>query len=296
MHMSTMHQPIRETHIVGAGTREWTTPHRADVRSDAGVRLFGLADACPEFSFVRHNPPFAMLLTCFSGKGYVSIKGQWKACTPGSAYVTPPGVMHAYHAAPNSRWGVCWVQYDSRPRCPISTPEPLLIRLDPRPLRAIIGGLYRESVTRSEPRFLQSWVELLQLYVARALRNAPSADPLWTLWNAVASDLARPWSVPDLAALAAMSGEHLRRLCRRQLGCAPMQQVARLRMNHAAIMLRATPEKIVSIAHAVGYANRFAFSAAFARCFGQSPGDYRLEQPPASAPQDPPDASLVTRL
>lgn len=292
--MSATHEPMRDNHITGSGTREWTTA-RPDLRSQAGVRLFGLADASPEFNFVRNTPPHAMILICFSGKGYVSIRGQWKPCRPGSAYVTPPRVMHAYHAAENARWGVCWAMYDPGPRCPIDTSAPMLIRLDPRPLRSVLGGLYRESSGPAEPRFLQTWLELLQLYVARALRTTGSGDTLWSLWNAVAADLPRAWTIDDMAALAGMSGEHLRRMCRHKLGCTPMQHVTRLRMDRAAVMLHATPEKIASIATAVGYANRFAFSAAFARCLGKSPGDYRTDAS-TSAAQDPPDDGPASPL
>jgi transcriptional regulator GlxA family with amidase domain len=120
-------------------------------------------------------------------------------------------------------------------------------------------------------------MELLQLEVGRALGAAGTRESLVPVWDAVAIDLARPWTVDDLAGLAAVSGEQLRRLCRQQLGYTPMQQVTRMRMQRAATMLQATPGKIAAIAASVGYANRFAFSAAFARWIGRSPGSYRRE-------------------
>ena len=91
------------------------------------------------------------------------------------------------------------------------------------------------------------------------------------------ADLGRHWTVADLASAIDVSEEHLRRLCQERLGRSPMEHVGRLRMRKAAVLLRTTDQKIGAIAEQVAYADRFGFSAAFRRCFGSSPAQYRRE-------------------
>jgi AraC-like DNA-binding protein len=135
--------------------------------------------------------------------------------------------------------------------------------------------LYRESVGRAEPPIFEAWADLLQLHVGRVLRTTMHQDVLWPIGNAVSADLRRRWTVEEMAASAGISGEHLRRLCWQQFGCSPMQHVMRLRMRHAGALLQATPQKIDTIAQMVGYTSRFSFSAAFKRCMGVTPCQYR---------------------
>ena len=269
---------MRETHIIGDRTREWIVQRdQCPALDQVGISWAGVSEADAHFSFVRNDPNYAQVLACFAGEGLVWVGGQWKPCGAGSGYVFPAQVMSAYHAVAGAPWGVCWVIYPGGPKCPVTATEPALIRLDPRPLHDAILGLYRESVGQAEAAFFEVWADILQLHVGRVLRTTMHEDILWPIGNAVSADLRRPWSVDEMAAIAGISGEHLRRLCRQQLGCSPMQQVTRLRMRHAGALLQATPQKIDTIAQMVGYTSRFSFSAAFKRCLGVTPGQYRAQ-------------------
>jgi len=62
-------------------------------------------------------------------------------------------------------------------------------------------------------------------------------DRLAKLWETVDSRLAETWTAEELAKMAGCSTEHLRRLCHRYLGRAPMHQVTYLRMRRAAHLL-----------------------------------------------------------
>lgn len=59
------------------------------------------------------------------------------------------------------------------------------------------------------------------------------------------------------------------------MGRSPMRQVAHLRMQHAAQLLRTTDATIESIADAVGYANPYVFSNAFTKWTGSRPSAFR---------------------
>ena len=125
---------------------------------------------------------------------------------------------------------------------------------------------------------LHHWVELVQGYISRFAQPWHIDDRLSQLWEAVAAKPAYAWTLTELARRAHCSGEHLRRLCRRQLGRSPMQQVTYLRIRHGAGLLAETDLKLEVIAERVGYANPFVFSNTFKRWTGWRPSLYRDRQ------------------
>jgi transcriptional regulator GlxA family with amidase domain len=103
-------------------------------------------------------------------------------------------------------------------------------------------------------------------------------DQLQMLWKRVVAHLDDHWTLPRLAREAGYSNEHLRRLCRRQLGRSPMQQVTYMRMHRAAELLATSPLTLEAIASQVGYQNPFVFSNAFTKWIGWRPSEYRRKK------------------
>jgi AraC-like DNA-binding protein len=195
-------------------------------------------------------------------------------------YVNPPGAPHAYHAIEGSTWKLCWLvfhaPFEGTPLAGLD--HAALLHTDPRPLKSAIISFRREAVGRADPGVLRAWADLIHLLAMRVTQGDGADERLWKVWDAVSTDLGRPWSVGDLAGLIDISKEHLRRLCRQHLGRSPMEHVTYLRMRKAAVMLRKTDLKIEAVAEQVSYADRFGFSAAFRRHFGTSPAEYRRAQ------------------
>jgi AraC-like DNA-binding protein len=81
--------------------------------------------------------------------------------------------------------------------------------------------------------------------------------------------------VEDLAAEAGASRTVLGERFNRLLGAPPIEYLARLRMQMAAERLRATRQSLAQIADTVGYESEAAFSRAFRRIVGVSPGAWR---------------------
>jgi AraC-like DNA-binding protein len=92
--------------------------------------------------------------------------------------------------------------------------------------------------------------------------------------RAVHKDLARAWTVAELAQRSGLSRAPFARRFREALGEPPLAYVARWRMTVAADLLE-RGEPIGSVAHQVGYENEFAFAKAFKRLRGIAPGQYR---------------------
>jgi AraC-like DNA-binding protein len=84
-----------------------------------------------------------------------------------------------------------------------------------------------------------------------------------------------PWTVASLATEAGLSRSAYAERFSALAGVSPMQYLYDCRMRAACRLLRQDPAGLKEIANRVGYAAESAFSAAFKRWSGRSPGAYR---------------------
>jgi AraC family transcriptional regulator len=82
-------------------------------------------------------------------------------------------------------------------------------------------------------------------------------------------------SPTELAKAAHFSLHHFHRIFRAQLGETVMQHVRRLRLERAARRMRASDERILTLALEAGYDSHEAFTRAFVERFGVSPSEFR---------------------
>ncbi|MEI8195776.1 MAG: AraC family transcriptional regulator [Phycisphaerae bacterium] len=92
-----------------------------------------------------------------------------------------------------------------------------------------------------------------------------------------------PWTVASLAQQACVSRSVFSERFTACVGKPPLQYLTECRMRRARVLLRETKLGIKSIAEKVGYSNESAFSNAFRRTAGVSPGAFRRSKPSASA-------------
>lgn len=269
---------IRETHIVGDNTREFTlagTTHRS--LSLRNVQWLGVTEAALGFEFATAGWRFGQVMVCWGGKGLVKIRDEWIEMGVDRAYLTPMGKPHAYKAIPDTPWQLAWVTYEQPgERTPLAHLDAAtVVTCDPVPLYNALKGLYNEVVGQSDPAYIEAWAEVVHLTAWRVSAGSEHAVRLGRAWEAVDADPAYPWDLSELARRIDLSPEHLRRLCHRHLGRTPMEHVTRLRMRRAATLLTSTQMKVDVIAGSVGYADRFGFSVAFKRHLGVTPAEYR---------------------
>jgi AraC-like DNA-binding protein len=277
MAMGNPHGRLSETHIVGE--RSLQTVVRAEhcpALARRQIAHVGLIDAAAPYRIVRTHLSGTYVLASLGGEGRVLLEGRWRRHCAGMVSIAPAHVLHAFHAIPSKRWQHCWVRFmPESPRSSIGFLAPVMVRVEPEALGHAILGLDREVKAGGDAGSAMLWVELIELYVTRFAEPLRSEARLRAVWDAVQRDLAKPWSVESLAALANISGEHLRRLCQRSLGRSPMQQLTYLRMETAAHRLASSAAKVEDIAAQVGYQNPFAFSNAFKRMTGMRPSLFR---------------------
>jgi AraC-like DNA-binding protein len=123
-------------------------------------------------------------------------------------------------------------------------------------------------------QFLRTWLDGEDRHDVPLLRGL--ADPLvHQVLQLIHDDPARPWTAESLAKAAASSRATLVRRFETALATSPSGYLTYWRMDLAAQRLTQTPDSIEAIAHDVGYASVPAFSRAFSRLRGESPGRYR---------------------
>ncbi|MCI4663680.1 MAG: AraC family transcriptional regulator [Neomegalonema sp.] len=122
--------------------------------------------------------------------------------------------------------------------------------------------------------------------IRRWLSRAPEAEQGWLRAArdpqigrailAIHRDPAASWTVASLAKLAGMSRSSFSARFSNLLGAPAMQYVTTWRMNLAREQLRNSPHPVAAIAEGLGYQSEPAFSRAFKRINGVSPGQYRV--------------------
>jgi len=93
--------------------------------------------------------------------------------------------------------------------------------------------------------------------------------------NHARREIARGVTVEALARVAHMSLSTLERTVRRHLNLTPQELLQRIRMNRARHLLTASTLKVGEIALECGYESFSAFSRAFKKAYGSSPGAMR---------------------
>jgi AraC-like DNA-binding protein len=143
----------------------------------------------------------------------------------------------------------------------------------------------------SQPRLagravLNSLVDIMLVQLMRAwLPTRPGHRGTWlgvledplvhSAMERLHAEPARPWTTTTLASALDVSRATLSRRFPAAIGQSPAAYLTQWRMDLAAVRLSKTQEPVESVAAAVGYQSVPAFSRAFARSHGATPGRYR---------------------
>jgi len=279
----------KETTVDGPRTRRWSLDRRqCGELATHRIEWLGLDTVAAPYSRVRLSPSGSFLLACLVGEGRIHLEGRWQVVRPGQLCLAPPRVLNAFHAVTRHRWTFAWVRYEE----PVSV-QPLVNARSPLRLEQgaweigrAVEGLKAEWEGQRDPAMIHHWIGLIHGLNRRVARPARAESRTSALWEKVSARIAEDWKLTSLAGEAGMSGEHLRRICRRELGRTPMEHVTYMRIQRAQSLLHETDDKLDAIAPQVGYHTADVFIRAFIRCVGMSPAQYR-ERGRASASAGP---------
>ncbi len=281
-------QPLRETHILGPDSVERViSPEQFPQLRRGRFAWVGQSEVRPPYRMVRQPSLFAHVVVCTAGEGRAVIDGKVVPWRPGQVLLAPSGQTHAFEAVGDQPWEISWIFANDRNGPPlIDGDRTRLVSADVSDFAETVRLMVREAFGVGEPATMQAWVTLLQTHTHRLIGHTQSDNRLSRLWREVEQDLAHPWNMQKMARLAAVSEEHLRRLCHRHYRRSPANYLTRLRMHRAGVLLRATNATVETVATQVGFGSVHAFSTAFKRWSGLPPTLYRRQDLPGGSTEE----------
>jgi AraC-like DNA-binding protein len=152
-------------------------------------------------------------------------------------------------------------------------------------LATLVRLVGEESIEQRPARDLVL-TRLVEVLLIEALRTTPAEDSPPGLLRGLAdtrlapaireihNDVARPWTVTQLARAAALSRSAFFDRFTRTVGIPPMEYLLAWRMALAKHLLRQQDTSLIEVAQSVGYSSASTFSTAFKRHEGQPPSRY----------------------
>lgn len=206
----------------------------------------------------------------------------------GQIVLIPPDVPHSFHAATPIRFGVILIEglpADTRRLFDRLVPngEPAVITFS-RFVQEQYEQLFRQwlRVTASplkEPeRHYDAWLRVLLLFVAEHSRSDRRSLSVARVADYIREHLKSGVAVSELAALAGLSEEGLRKRFLSVYGMTPKQYHQMCRLTEAKWLLSSTEKDMQAIARSIGFDRLHSFSAWFKRQEGLSPSDWRKRQ------------------
>jgi AraC-like DNA-binding protein len=268
----------QETTIDGPRTQRWSLDAKQCTElTEHHIAWLGLDTVHAPYRRVRLAPSGSFVLACLEGEGRVLLEGREQRVSAGQVCLAPPRVLNAFHAVSGRRWSFAWVRYHEPPPLQplVGADSPLRLEQGAEELGRIVAGLRAEWETERDPTLIRHWISLVQGFARRLVRPWRNESRVAELWDNVGRNLETDWKLTSLARACALSTEHLRRVCRRELGRTPMAHVTYMRVQRAQELLESTDDKLEVIAPQVGYHSGVVFSRAFARVVGMTPSEYR---------------------
>ena len=233
-----------------------------------------------------------LLLNTMAGSGRIGVAGQPELITgPGDVVIIQPGVPHDYGTASavegQPRWSLQFVHFHPRAEWlgwfdwPQPLPGVLRVHTAGDPRRRVREALaaadtYGRSDLRQATMFAVNAVEAALLWCTTSNPTAGQLDPrVLAAMETIASSLAQPLTVADLARRAGLSPSRFAHLFTEQAGLSPMRYLERQRMRLAEQLLDLTPRTITEIARTVGFEDPLYFSSRFRAYAGMAPSAYR---------------------
>ncbi|MBN1943771.1 MAG: AraC family transcriptional regulator [Phycisphaerae bacterium] len=282
-----MNKIIFKMNIIGPRCRErFLAGTPGGPLQQLGVRLAGISDLQGRYRIARRRPGFELLLGTLDGEARLTTLEGQRTLLPGDLLLAGPNSTYCYTLVPKKAWKIAWFHLVVSKRIP---PDPaevprvlpceMLAKLA-QDMEELLWETRRVRPLQAEARYareLSLTVRIERLLQGDQHTPLPSAQVqcLETLFEKVRTEISHPWTLGELAERIGYSAGHLNRLSRQHFGRPALKQLHVIRMTAAAGLLRQSNQTLRVIARQVGYTDEFAFSVAFKRHFGLSPGKLR---------------------
>jgi AraC-like DNA-binding protein len=230
----------------------------------------------------KQGPQMDVDIWCvLSGKGRVILGDSTYPIEAGTCWIFTPGSQPVATHDPKNPLTVLAVHLDflDRDNHPLSeisgfkTCQPIQLP-DARRLQLLAQFMVGTNY-RGEDGVLAVW-QLIHLLQHPEGQPADRVDGrLQKVIRRVTEQIAHPWTVAKMAALAGLSPSRFTALFREQLHQSPRQYVISLRMNRAETLLLESDLTQAEISEILGFNDVYFFNRQFTKHHGKSPGRFR---------------------
>ncbi len=277
-----MRNRIRETNIFGEGTRQFSrNAMDCPALKEVGIDSIGFGEMGRGYYSGRIKPAFSHMASCIAGIGEVYSGGSWMSWRPGMNVFQPAKFAHAARSIEGKTFSFFWIliNRDSALLRSKVFLKPCQIERDSIAVAGAVRELCCEGMGRKKVSadFEKACAQLIYSWLEALVSTEGPSGRLDPLWQEVEMHLENKWNALSLAKIAGVCPTHLRRLCANEEGISPMHKLTLMRVERAKTLMSVMNMKMEEVAQKVGYANMFAFSAAFKRCAGISPSNWRAK-------------------
>jgi AraC-like DNA-binding protein len=224
-------------------------------------------------------------LACLAGAGRCRVHGRDWPLVAGDLMFLPPRTFHAYESDENAPWTIFWIHFrglragdhlanlgTSRERPLVSVDDMgVLVDAFEDTFRHVRHGFGEAAMTGLSTAFIRM-LGLVKVHQRSAgWQNRATENRLLAVLAMMREDLARSWTLEELAREATLSVPHFSELCRIQTGMPPLALLIRLRLQRAMELLQQGGHNVAEAARAVGYEDPFYFSRLFKKHIGVPP-------------------------
>jgi AraC-like DNA-binding protein len=224
----------------------------------------------------------AVLMLSFSEGGEILINNQWQLTRGDLAYVHPSGFDRHYRSTATEQelWQRLIVSFepDSPFAQALTQDRPRLVPYRVRPFLLLFEALQEACLPGHSPALRESLLDSLNALCFEVIQKHTGDPRLLRLRHALTQDMGKDWTRAEMAAVAGMSQEHLRRTCLATWEITPRRLLAEIRLAAARDLLKRNTLTIEHIATMVGFQDPYAFSRFFKRYTGQTPTNFRKSQ------------------
>jgi AraC family L-rhamnose operon transcriptional activator RhaR len=255
-----------------------------------------------------HTHSFVEIAFAVSGEGVHNCLNGRREMRPGDAVLLRPGVWHGYENCRKLKvYNCCFSSELLRSELAWTREDPLLgyllwagpysspargvltISLGPAAFQECLTHLDAMAALRHRPQEyyrgdIVGRLSLIFSQLGRALvptdrvlrENLESTHPAVVhAMRLLEADLARHWTLIELANELHLTPRHLVRLFKTATGLPPMAYLAQIRAEHAAVLLLHSDGPITGIGRAVGWPDQNYFARRFKAHYGLSATTYR---------------------
>ena len=225
------------------------------------------------------------LLMLFHGPVIIRVSDEVVQQESPSIILWNPKQEH-YYGNSDQKWDHSWTHCGgpfiagSLRKTRFETGVPYAIR-SPAIIEQYLIRIYEEFVSYRRPsvEILKNLYDSLFLEVDRAVCPHPESDAIpakfMELKNRLAQTFAEAHTLESLAAQVHLSVPHFSFLWKKHFGTSPLNHLIRLRLHHAAFLLRNQELSITEIAEQTGHNDIYYFSRLFKKHYGISPRTMR---------------------